>query len=153
MSIPTQAALKFFCSNPPCLSIVPLALHPLLQPLPHPLQIIHPSPLHPHLPIQEVSPLHLLHHGITHRCGTVDGHQRIPLLHTRACLLECPSQGPLFARGPGLVCQCGDADFHGSSNSHFTDAFAVKVAFTAETKGGDNVGIWGWHLVSVTSGD
>ncbi|OOQ88033.1 hypothetical protein PEBR_14665 [Penicillium brasilianum] len=48
-----EAALKFFCSNPPCLSIVPLALHPLLQPLPHPLQTIHPSPLHPHLPIQK----------------------------------------------------------------------------------------------------
>lgn len=61
------------------LSIVPLALHPILQPLPRPRQTIHPSPLHTHLPIQKVLDIHLHHDGLPHHCGTVDGLQWISL--------------------------------------------------------------------------
>lgn len=133
------------------LSIVPLALHPILQPLPRPRQTIHPSPLHTHLPIQKVLDIHLHHDGLPHHCGTVDGVQWISLLHSRLRLLENgPGPETLSARRTGMVCQCGYADHYRRGYFGITYAFAVEVAFAPAAEGGDYAGFWCRYLVSLS---
>lgn len=48
-----------------------------------------------------------------------------------------------------MVCQCGYADLYRCGYFVSTHAVAVEVAFAAEAEGGDDIGFWGWNLVSV----
>lgn len=48
-----------------------------------------------------------------------------------------------------MVCQCGYADLYRCGYFDSSYAAVVEVAFAAEAEGGDDVGFWGWGLVSV----